>query len=192
MKRIGALPWGLSLVMALPLAGLASGAAHAATDYQAEDAVVTQGAVATNHTGYTGTGFVDYTNVKGSAVEFTVAAAAAGTASVDAALRQRHVRRPADGHLRRRDGRRPGHLVPGDRRLGHLGDATVDVPLTAGANKIRADRHPANGGPNLDRIGVGRGRRRPGAHPAGTAELLRDRRGPAHAVLGRLDRQRRA
>src|SRR6266540_1815293 len=42
--------------------------------YQAENAVISQGTVATNHLGYTGTGFVDYTNVAGSYVQFTVAA----------------------------------------------------------------------------------------------------------------------
>src|SRR5262249_43072701 len=46
--------------------------AATAVDYQAEDAIISQGTVATNHLGYTGTGFVDYTNVAGSYVEFTV------------------------------------------------------------------------------------------------------------------------
>lgn len=155
MKPIRALPWGLSLVMALPLAGLAAGPAHAATDYQAEDAVVTQGAVATNHTGYTGTGFVDYTNVKGSAVEFTVAAAAAGTASVT--LRYANgtsVDRPMDISV---GGTvvAPGVSFPATADWDTWATRTVDVPLSAGANKIRATATTANGGPNLDRIGVG-------------------------------------
>src|SRR6266536_896090 len=46
--------------------------AAAFTDYQAENATISQGTVATNHLNYTGTGFVDYTNVAGSYVEFTV------------------------------------------------------------------------------------------------------------------------
>src|SRR5213080_4206197 len=69
-----------SLALALLLLGLtAAGTAAAATDYQAEDATISQGAVATNHLNYTGTGFVDYTNVTGSYVQFTVNAASAGT-----------------------------------------------------------------------------------------------------------------
>src|SRR6266545_2708282 len=51
-------------------------------DYQAEDATISQGTVATNHLGYTGTGFVDYTNVTGSYVEFSVTAGATGPASL--------------------------------------------------------------------------------------------------------------
>src|SRR3954447_14339421 len=80
IKRV--LPYGVAAALALPLAGLGQGTARAATDYQAEDAVLSQGTVATDHTGYTGTGFVDYTNVKGSYVEFTVSAASAGTSSL--------------------------------------------------------------------------------------------------------------
>ena len=80
LKRL--LPYGLAAALALPLAGLSQGTALAATDYQAEDATISQGAVATNHTGYTGTGFVDYTNIKGSYVEFTVSASSAGTSAL--------------------------------------------------------------------------------------------------------------
>src|SRR6266511_3522011 len=39
---------------------------------QAENATLSQAVVATNHTGFTGTGFVDYNNVTGSFVEWTV------------------------------------------------------------------------------------------------------------------------
>jgi len=57
--------------------------AHAAaTRYEAENATISQGAVASNHTGFSGTGFVDYTNVTGSYVEFTVNASSAGTATL--------------------------------------------------------------------------------------------------------------
>ena len=57
--------------------------AHAAaTRYEAENATISQGTVASNHTGFSGTGFVDYTNVTGSYVEFTVNASSAGTATL--------------------------------------------------------------------------------------------------------------
>ncbi|MEV7813618.1 hypothetical protein AB0P05_23245 [Streptomyces flaveolus] len=65
MTRDRILACAVSLALAVPLVALGQGTASAATDYQAEDARVSQGAVATNHTGYTGSGFVDYTNVKG-------------------------------------------------------------------------------------------------------------------------------
>ncbi|MET7454270.1 PQQ-dependent sugar dehydrogenase [Streptomyces sp. NPDC005574] len=155
MKPIRALPWALSLALAVPLVGLAGSAARAATDYQAEDAGISQGAVATNHTGYTGTGFVDYTNVKGSYVEFTVNAASAGTSSV--ALRYANgtsADRPMDISV-------GGTVVASGVSFPATADwdtwatKTVNVPLSAGSNKIRATATTANGGPNLDRIGVG-------------------------------------
>ncbi len=51
--------------------------------YEAENATLSQATVATNHTGFSGTGFVDYTNVAGSFVEWTnVTAAAAGNVTL--------------------------------------------------------------------------------------------------------------
>src|SRR6184192_2059101 len=60
----------------------ASGAVAASTRYEAESATISQGTVATNHTGFSGTGFVDYTNVVGSYVQWTVSAPTAGPATV--------------------------------------------------------------------------------------------------------------
>ncbi|MER6352326.1 PQQ-dependent sugar dehydrogenase [Streptomyces sp. NPDC001634] len=155
MKPKRALPWCLSLALALPLVGLGHTSAYAATDYQAEDATISQGTVATNHTGYTGTGFVDYTNVKGSYIEFTVSAASAGTSSV--ALRYANgtsTDRPMDISV-------GGTVVasgvsfPATADWNTWATRTVNVPLSAGTNKIRATATTANGGPNLDRISVG-------------------------------------
>lgn len=49
-----------------------------AVTYEAEDAVRTGGAVATNHPGYSGTGFWTNVTAQGNAVDFTVSAATAG------------------------------------------------------------------------------------------------------------------
>jgi glucose/arabinose dehydrogenase len=148
------LPYGVAAALALPLAGLGQGTALAATDYQAEDALISQGTVATNHTGYTGTGFVDYTNVKGSYVEFTVSAASAGTS----ALTLRYANgtstdRPMDISVN-------GTVVASGVSFPATADwntwvtKTVNVPLTAGTDTIRATATTANGGPNLDRISL--------------------------------------
>ncbi|MEV1070131.1 PQQ-dependent sugar dehydrogenase [Streptomyces sp. NPDC050263] len=139
----------------MPLVGLSATAARAATDYQAENAAVSQGAVATNHAGYTGTGFVDYTNVKGSYVEFTVSAAAAGTSSLTFRYANgTAVDRPMDISV-------GGTVVASGVSFPATADwdtwvtRSVDVRLAAGSNKIRATATTDNGGPNLDRISVG-------------------------------------
>lgn len=154
MKLNRALPWCLSLVLAVPLVALVSTAAQAATDYQAEDATISQGAVATNHTGYTGTGFVDYTNITGSYVEFTVSAATAGTSSL--ALRYANgtsVDRPMDLSV---NGTvvASGVSFPATTDWNTWATKSVNVQLNAGSNKIRATATTANGGPNLDRVSV--------------------------------------
>ncbi|MFE2965824.1 PQQ-dependent sugar dehydrogenase [Streptomyces sp. NPDC059340] len=155
MKLNRALPWCLSLVLAVPLVALTGTAAQAATDYQAEDATISQGAVATNHTGYTGTGFVDYTNITGSYVEFTVSAATAGTSSL--ALRYANgtsTDRPMDLSV---NGTvvASGVSFPATTDWNTWATKSVNVQLDAGSNKIRATATTANGGPNLDRVSVG-------------------------------------
>ncbi|MGJ5752129.1 glucose/arabinose dehydrogenase [Streptomyces puniciscabiei] len=153
LRRV--LPYGLAAALALPLAGLSQGTAAAATDYQAEDALISQGAVATNHTGYTGTGFVDYTNTRGSYVEFTVGAASAGPASVT--LRYANgtaADRPMDLSV---NGTvvAPAVSFPGTPDWNTWAARSVTVTLKAGSNKIRATATTANGGPNLDRLSLG-------------------------------------
>ncbi|MCX5094318.1 PQQ-dependent sugar dehydrogenase [Streptomyces sp. NBC_00365] len=155
MKLNRALPWCLSLALAVPLVALTGTAAQAATDYQAEDATISQGAVATNHTGYTGTGFVDYTNISGSYVEFTVSAATAGTSSL--ALRYANgtsVDRPMDLSV---NGTvvASGVSFPATTDWNTWATKSLNVQLNAGSNKIRATATTANGGPNLDRVSVG-------------------------------------
>ncbi|MFB7505257.1 PQQ-dependent sugar dehydrogenase [Streptomyces broussonetiae] len=154
MKNSRVLPYGLAAVLALPLAGLSQGTAHAATDYQAEDATISQGTVAGNHTGYTGTGFVDYTNVKGSYVEFRVSAAATGPASVT--LRYANgtaADRPMDLSV---NGTvvAPAVSFPATADWNTWAAKAVNVTLKAGTNTIRATATTANGGPNLDRISL--------------------------------------
>lgn len=148
-------PYGLAAALVLPLFGLGQGTASAATDYQAEDALISQGTVASNHTGFTGTGFVDYTNVKGSSVEFTLSAAAAGPASLT--LRYANgtpADRPMDLSV---NGTvvAPAVSFPATTDWNTWAAKSVDVTLKAGSNKIRATATTANGGPNLDRMSLG-------------------------------------
>ena len=83
---------------------LAVDAQAATTRYEAESApAVCGGVVTSNHSGYSGSGFCDTTNAAGSAVQFTVNSAAAGTATMSCPVRQRQHREPPGGHQRQRD-----------------------------------------------------------------------------------------
>src|SRR6266487_4553800 len=129
--------------------------AAAFTDYQAENATISQGTVATNHLNYTGTGFVDYTNVAGSYVEFTVNATAAGAVPV--------VIRFANGTTTNRpmDLIVNGSTAVAGQAFNPTGNwdtwttVTFTASLGAGSNTIRLTATTANGGPNLDKITVG-------------------------------------
>ncbi|GAB3843721.1 hypothetical protein GCM10027610_056920 [Dactylosporangium cerinum] len=129
------------------------------SDYQAENATVSQGAVEANHTGFTGTGFVNYDNVIGSYVEWSIPAATAGNVSV--AIRYANgvangasVDRPMDVTVN-------GTLVRSALSFPSTGNwdtwqtVTLTVGLSAGTNRIRAIATTANGGPNVDRLSTG-------------------------------------
>jgi len=129
------------------------------TDYQAENATISQGVVESNHLGFTGTGFVNYDNVTGSFVEWTVTVASAGTAAFEI--------RYANGSTANRpmDIRVNGALLAAGLAFNPTGNwdtwanQTFNASLNAGANKVRATATTSSGGPNVDRLRVG---------PAGT------------------------
>jgi hypothetical protein len=118
--------------------------------YEAENATISQGTVATNHLGYSGTGFVDYANVTGSFVQWSVTAGWAGTATLTF--------RYANGSTANRpmDITVNGALVARGLAFNPTGDwdtwrtASVTVLLNAGANQVRATATTASGGPNVD------------------------------------------
>ncbi|MFI6477045.1 cellulase family glycosylhydrolase [Nonomuraea sp. NPDC050663] len=124
-----------------------------ASDYQAENATISQGVVESNHAGFTGTGFVNYDNVTGSHVQFTVDAAQAGSAALTF--------RFANGTTANRPmaisvngGAAATRDFPGTGAWSTWQEVTVDAQLNAGANTVRATATTANGGPNLDRLAV--------------------------------------
>ncbi|MEU3458845.1 glycoside hydrolase family 88 protein [Streptomyces sp. NPDC006733] len=127
----------------------------AATGYEAENALISQGVVESDHVGYTGTGFVNYNNVSGGYVEFTVNAAQAGASSL--ALRFANgttADRPMDITVN-------GVLVADNLSFTGNGSWTswqtrsLAVTLEAGANTVRATAATSNGGPNLDSLTEG-------------------------------------
>jgi len=132
------------------------------SDYQAEDATISQGVVESNWPGFTGTGFVNYNNVVGSYVEWTVSAASAGTTGLTFRFANGSTaNRPMDITVN-------GVLVGNDVAFPPTGawstwqTATVNAALVAGANTIRATAVGSSGGPNVDKLTLGGGGEPPG------------------------------
>ena len=135
--------------------GPAAGAGTGATRYEAETATISQGAVAANHAGYSGSGFVDYTNVAGSYLQWTVNAPSAGPAGLSIRYANgTSANRPMDIAVN-------GTVVAAGRAFNPTADwdtwqtTTLTVPLVAGDNTVRATATGADGGPNVDFIDLG-------------------------------------
>ena len=120
------------------------------TRYEAENATISQGVVESNHLGFSGTGFVNYDNVVGSYVQWTVNAVSAGTATLTFRYSNgTTANRPMDVTVN-------GVLVSDELAFNSTTNwdawstAGVTVNLNAGANTIRATATTASGGPNVD------------------------------------------
>ncbi|GHJ43016.1 alkaline phosphatase [Catellatospora sp. TT07R-123] len=124
------------------------------TDYQAEDAALSQAAVATNHTGYTGTGFVDYTNVTGGWIEWTVTAATAGPVALTVRYANgTTANRPMDVAVDGAVAAESVDFAP-TANWDTWTTRTVTATLAAGTHTVRATAVDAAGGPNVDRLTV--------------------------------------
>ncbi|MFF4347135.1 discoidin domain-containing protein [Streptomyces sp. NPDC001530] len=123
--------------------------------YEAENATYSAGStVDSDHTGYSGTGFVNTANEVGAYVSFGVSATGSGTA--DLTLRYSNGTtsdRPMDISV-------DGTVVAAAKSFPPTGswdrwaDVTVGVPLTAGTHTVHATATTANGAPNLDYLEV--------------------------------------
>ncbi|ANW19551.1 PQQ-dependent sugar dehydrogenase [Streptomyces clavuligerus] len=117
--------------------------------YEAETATISQGAAESNHTGYSGSGFVNYANTTGGYVEFTVNSPAAGPATLvlgyaNAASADRPLNLSVNGGA-------PASLAFAPTGgWANWATVTTRVTLKAGANTVRATATGAEGGPNLD------------------------------------------
>ncbi|MEU9686223.1 cellulase family glycosylhydrolase [Amycolatopsis japonica] len=149
--------WRAALVTVLAAASVpisAQAASAAPVRYESEDATISSGAVEANHTGFTGSGFVNYDNVTGSYVEYTVNAAQAGQHTLTFRYANgTTANRPLDVTVN-------GSLAVDD--LGFAGTGawttwrtvTATVNLAAGSNRIRTTAVTSNGGPNADSLSV--------------------------------------
>ncbi|GHJ48304.1 hypothetical protein Cs7R123_56460 [Catellatospora sp. TT07R-123] len=145
----------MSLVLAVPAAFVllsVTGAAGAPIAFQAENATIHRGIVASDHSGYTGTGFVDYDAISGSYVQFTTSTSLPG--SMYLGFRYANgaaANRPMDITV---NGVLVAHNVP----FASTGSWDVwqvtafTVPVSAGPIAVRATATTAAGGPNLDSL----------------------------------------
>ena len=119
------------------------------TTYEAENATLSQATVATNHTGFSGTGFVDYINTTGGSIEWTVNATAGTTTLTFRFANGTTTNRPLAISVN-------GNTVASALAFGGTGNwdtwktVTVTATLNAGTNTVRATATTANGGPNVD------------------------------------------
>ncbi|MBO2451217.1 DUF1080 domain-containing protein [Actinomadura barringtoniae] len=150
------------LLLGLPPVGSAGAArgsgpavaTSAPVEWQAENAALSQAGVFSNHAGFSGTGFVDYTNVTGGYVEWTVNAPDAGSQTLTF--------RYANGTK----ANRPMTITVNGTAVATKAafnvtanwdtwaDRTFTATLSAGVNKIRAAATGSSGGPNVDRLTV--------------------------------------
>ncbi|MEV0347572.1 PQQ-dependent sugar dehydrogenase [Nonomuraea sp. NPDC050680] len=141
---------GVLALFAGALTVVAPPAVAAPTRYEAESATISQGVVESNHTGYSGTGFVNGDNVAGSSVEWTINAPSAGTATL--AFRYANgtsANRPSDISVN-------GTVVAAARAFNATTNwdtwatVTLTAPVVAGTNTIKATASTAGGNPNWD------------------------------------------
>ncbi|MGW7383023.1 glycoside hydrolase family 88 protein [Streptomyces sp. NPDC054794] len=146
----------LPSVTSTPAAAAPRPEAPAPAVHEAEDGVIGQGTVDSDHTGYTGTGFVNYGNLSGSYVEFTVTADQPGTEPLAFRFANGSTAdRPLDVTVNGVTVAR-GLSFPGDGSWTSWRTRTVDAALRQGTNTIRATAVSTGGGPNLDSLTVGR------------------------------------
>ncbi|MEV0272537.1 carbohydrate-binding protein [Hamadaea sp. NPDC050747] len=126
-------------------------ASAAATRYEAETSPATcDGTIDTNWSGYSGSGFCNANNAVGAAAQFTISAAAAGTATISIRYANGTTSgRPADIVVN-------GAVVQTASSFDATGawdiwaTKTVSVAVTAGSNTIRLSPTTASGLANID------------------------------------------
>lgn len=143
----------LSLFLAL---FVFSGTTYSAVlTYEAEKAKISNGVIATDHTGYSGTGFVDYNNQVGSYVEWTINLPSAGTYHMDF--------RYANGTANNRPMEIRINSTVVNPHLAFIRTGSwntwqnqgLNTQLKSGSNIIRATSTTTDGGPNVDKLSIG-------------------------------------
>ncbi|RYY03287.1 MAG: carbohydrate-binding protein [Gammaproteobacteria bacterium] len=122
-------------------------------------------AILTNHTGYTGTGFVDSENILGASTSWSISAASTKTYAIKirfangGAATRRAAILVNDNEIQTVD-------FPSNTNWDLWQTVTINVPLNAGINNLKAVAETADGLPNLDNITVTGNGIAPAACPA--------------------------
>ncbi|MFG6201577.1 GDSL-type esterase/lipase family protein [Nonomuraea sp. JJY05] len=152
LPKISLLAAMTTVLAGAPIA-FATGAHAATTRYEVESApAVCSGAIAANHSGYSGSGFCDTPNAVGSAVQFTIDSPAAATLSIRYA-NGTTADRPADISVN-------GAVVQPGAGFESTGtwDAwttrSLPVQLNVGTNTVRLAATTAGGLANIDYLDV--------------------------------------
>ncbi|MFI7642118.1 PQQ-dependent sugar dehydrogenase [Nonomuraea sp. NPDC049400] len=143
-----------TLLLAALLVWPGQTAAAGSVVHEAEDAVIINGVVESNHAGYSGTGFVNSANAVGAAVEFTVQADA--DANTNLAVRYANgatAARPATLTVNGATHSTPQFAPTGAWTTWN--NETVAASLQAGANVVRLTATTAAGLANIDALTVG-------------------------------------
>jgi hypothetical protein len=141
-----------ALVAVGGLVGTPGAGVAATTAYQAEDGVISQGVVESNHSGFTGSGFVNTDNVTGSSVQWSVSVAAGSTQLVLRFANGTTTARPMTVAVDGAVVSTPSFAGTGAWTTWTT--ASVTTTLTAGSHVVKATATTANGGPNLDSLTV--------------------------------------
>jgi unsaturated rhamnogalacturonyl hydrolase len=153
-KLVGSMVAGSVAATVAVTVAMVAPASAAATLYEAESATISQGTVASNHAGYTGTGFVDYTNTTGGYVQFTVDSPQAQNVTLTFRFANgTTTNRPMDIAVNGST-TTAGFAFAGTGSWTTWKTRTTTATLRAGSNTVRATATTANGGPNLDSLSV--------------------------------------
>ncbi|WP_170184962.1 carbohydrate-binding protein [Saccharothrix texasensis] len=144
-----------AVLSGMAVAVLTAPAVHAATTrYEAEAAPATcDGALASNHSGYSGSGFCDSGGAVGATARFTVDAAGAGAATLAIRYANGSTARPADISVNGAVAQ-AGSAFDGTGAWHTWTTKTLTVPLTAGRNTVQLAATTTGGLANIDYLDV--------------------------------------
>lgn len=150
-QRVALVSAGAAVVMTGLTAVMTTGASAVGTRYEAESAPATcDGVIASNHAGYSGSGFCNGDNAVGAGAQFTATASAAGTATLMVRCANGTTANRAADVLVNGVVAHPAAAFNGTGAWATWITMTLTVSVDSGSNTIRLNPTTANGLPNID------------------------------------------